>query len=233
MEDLLRGGFAELGVPLHGDALRRFRLYYELLTERGRVMNLTAITGERDVALLHFLDCATPLRAADLRGASVVDVGSGAGFPGLVLKIAEPSIRLTLLDSLGKRVEFLSEVCQKLGFADVTCLCLRAEEVPAEHRESFGFAVSRAVARLNILCELCMPLVSPGGALLAMKGKNASEELSEARSAISALGGGNSDIFSYHLPFSDITHAVVRIEKISPTPRAYPRRFAKIQKTPL
>jgi len=229
MEDILCAG----GVPLDGDALRRFRLYYALLTERNRVMNLTAITGERDVALLHFLDCAALLRAADLRGASVVDVGSGAGFPGLVLKIAEPSIRLTLLDSLGKRVDFLRDTCEKLGFSDVTCLQRRAEETPSDLREGFDFAVARAVAPLNILCELCMPLVSPGGLLLAMKGKNAAEELTEAQSAISKLGGADSDIFFYNIPFTDISHAVVRVKKGSPTPTAYPRRFAKIQKSPL
>ncbi|MCL2463035.1 MAG: 16S rRNA (guanine(527)-N(7))-methyltransferase RsmG [Defluviitaleaceae bacterium] len=233
MEDLLRAGFDELGVPLERDALRRFRLYYDLLMERNRVINLTAITGEREVVLLHFLDCAALLRAAHLNNASVVDVGSGAGFPGLALKIAEPSIRLTLLDSLGKRVDFLSGTCQKLGFSDVSCLCLRAEESPAELRESFDFAVSRAVAPLNILCELCMPLVSQGGLFLAMKGKNASEELTEAQNAIAALGGGSSDIFFYRIPLSDITHAVVRVKKVSPTPAAYPRRFAKIQKSPL
>ena len=150
MEKLLRAGFAALGLPLDETALTRFETYYELLEERSKVMNLTAIHGETDVAQLHFLDSAALLTVEPLAGKSVIDVGTGAGFPGLPLKIAQPDISLTLLDSLDKRVRFLGDVCAATGLADVTCLHARAEEAP-ELRGRFDAAVSRAVARLYLL----------------------------------------------------------------------------------
>ena len=150
LEEILRSGFAELSLPLDETAVRRYRQYYELLTERNKVMNLTAIEGEEASARLHFLDCAALLTLADFRGKSVIDVGSGAGFPGLALKIAEPGVELTLLDSLDKRVHFLRETCDTLGFEDVRCLHARAEEAPADLRQAYDVAVSRAVARLNL-----------------------------------------------------------------------------------
>ena len=170
LEELLRQGFAELGLPLDGEALGRYRVYYENLEKTNAVMNLTAITGEADVARLHFLDCAALLTLAELRGKRVIDVGTGAGFPGLALKIACPEMELTLLDSLDKRVGFLRDTCEELGFADVACVHARAEEIPDGFREHFDAAASRAVARLNVLLELCLPYVKPGGLFLAMKG---------------------------------------------------------------
>ena len=140
MEKLLRAGFAALGLPLDETALTRFETYYELLEERSKVMNLTAITDERDVATLHLLDCAALLAQADMRSKTVIDVGTGAGFPGMVLAILEPSARFTLLDSLGKRVDFLREVCEQLGLKNVTCVHARAEEFAAGHRERFDIA---------------------------------------------------------------------------------------------
>jgi 16S rRNA (guanine527-N7)-methyltransferase len=233
METILRDGFRELGLTLTEEALARFIAYYEHLDQRNKVMNLTAITGEEDTARLHFLDCAALLKAADFSGARVVDVGTGAGFPGLPLKIVSPDISLTLLDSQKKRVDFLVETCEKLGFGDVVCIHARAEEAHAEMRETFDIAVSRAVARLNILCELCMPFVRPGGLFLAMKGPDVSQELSEAERAISILGGKTFDVFSYSIPGTDIEHSVVVIKKVQSTPEKYPRRFARIQKSPL
>ena len=158
LEEIL-GAALDVGRPT---ALRRFRRYYELLTEWNRVMNLTAISGEEDTARLHFLDCAALLQLTDLRGKRVIDVGTGAGFPGLVLKILCPELELTLLDSLDKRVKFLSAVCGELGFGDVRCLHARAEEAPAQLRESFDLACSRAVARLNLLCG-AVPALCEGG----------------------------------------------------------------------
>ena len=232
MEQILKSGFDALGLPLHDAALARFRQYAALLDARSRVMNLTAIRGEAETARLHFLDCAAVLTKADLKNASVIDVGTGAGFPGLVLKIAEPSIRLTLLDSQQKRVQFLEEVCAALSLDDVVCLHARAEEAP-ELRESFDFAASRAVARLDVLAELCLPFVKVGGAFLAMKGPGAAEELAAAASAIETLGGGEAEILPYDLPGADTAHNVIRIRKLAPTPPKYPRRWAKIQKNPL
>ena len=229
MRTILTEGLAALGLPASGQALERFETYYRLLDERGSVMNLTAIRGEADTARLHFLDCAALLTLHDLKDRSVIDVGTGAGFPGLPLKILEPSIRLTLLDSLDKRVRFLQEVCGETGLEDVTCLHARAEEQP-ELRETFDVAVSRAVARLDVLCELCLPFVKVGGAFLAMKARGAAEELDEAMRAIEVLGGGKAELLPYAIPGTDAEHCVVRIEKRKPTPAKYPRRWAKIQK---
>lgn len=232
MDEILTAGFAHLGLPLPPNALYHFQAYYQALEAGNAVMNLTAITGKVDTARLHFLDCAALLTATDLRGARVIDVGTGAGFPGLVLKIAEPSIQLTLLDSLQKRVDFLSHTISDLGLEEITCLHARAEEAP-QLREQFDFAVSRAVARLNILCELCLPFVRPGGRFLAMKGPSAAEELEEAKDAISLLGGAFVAAHRYVIPGTDIYHCILEIRKITPTPSKYPRRFAKIQKQPL
>ena len=232
MDEILRNGFDALGLPLTDAAAARFRTYYDHLDAQSRVMNLTAIRGRGETARLHFLDCAAVLTAADFRDASVIDVGTGAGFPGLVMKIAEPSIRLTLLDSLQKRVQFLRETCGLLGFDDVHCVHARAEEASGL-RESFDFAVSRAVARLDMLAEICLPFVRVGGAFLAMKGPGAAEELAGARRAIEALGGGEAEILPYLIPGTDAAHCVVRVRKVSETPEKYPRRWAKIQKSPL
>lgn len=229
MEQLLRDGFAQLGLPLSDEALRRFRTYYAFLEERSQVMNLTAIHGEQDVARLHFLDCAALLTAEPFAGKAVIDVGTGAGFPGLPLKIAQEDIRLTLLDSQAKRVHFLAEMCEKLGFADVPCIHARAEETP-ELRGGFDIAVSRAVARLYLLCELCLPFVRKGGVFLAMKGPDCAEELEEAARAIRTLGGTYERTIPYTIPGTDIVHSVVVIRKTGDTPAKYPRRWAKMQK---
>ena len=157
MEEILKNGFAQLGVEVSERALERYRTYFEYLEERNKVMNLTAISGTEDVARLHFLDCAALLGMYDLKGKRLIDVGTGAGFPGLPLKIAEPSLELTLLDSLNKRVDFLRETCERLGFEDVNCIHARAEEAPAEFRGAYDVAVSRAVARLNT----CLLYTSP------------------------------------------------------------------------
>ena len=156
MEALLKKGLAEL--RLDEGATPSLLRFGELLLEKNKVMNLTAITEPADVAALHFLDSAALLTLTDFKGKSVVDVGTGAGFPGMPLKILEPSIRMTLLDSLGKRITFLQEVCNELGLQNVQCVHARAEEFAAEHRGQFDFATSRAVANLSVLCELCLPL---------------------------------------------------------------------------
>ncbi len=233
MEQILKDGFARLGLPLTDSALKRFRTYYEYLDEQNQVMNLTAIEGEADTARLHFLDCAALLTVQDLKGLSVIDVGSGAGFPGLPLKIAQPDLRLTLLDSLDKRVRFLRETCDRLGFDDVRCVHGRAEDAAITERGQYDAAVSRAVARLNLLAELCLPFVKVGGVFLAMKGPGAAEELEEAAHAIEVLGGGEAEILPYNVPSTTNAHNVVRIRKIKETPAKYPRRWAKIQKQPL
>ena len=231
MEQRLQSGLAALNLPAEGiPALVR---YGDLLIETNKVMNLTAITDPEDVATLHFLDSAALLTLESFSGKSVVDVGTGAGFPGLPLKILEPAIHLTLLDSLGKRVQFLERVCQELGLADVACVHGRAEEFAAAHRESFDLAVSRAVAALPVLCELCLPLVRPGGKFLAMKSVDSDQELESARHAIETLGGAVSGVRDYAIPGTEVRHRLILVKKVKKTPEKYPRMFAKIKKNPL
>lgn len=233
MEEILKYGFAQLGVEVNERALERYRTYYEYLEERNKVMNLTAISGTEDVARLHFLDCVSLLGMCDFKSKRLIDVGTGAGFPGLPLKIAEPSLELTLLDSLNKRVDFLRETCVKLGFEDVNCIHARAEEAPAEFRGAYDIAASRAVARLNTLCELCLPFLKVGGVFIAMKGPDCSQEVSEASSAMHLLGAELRDTIIYKVPGTDISHGAVIIEKVKPTPPKYPRKWAQIKKQPL
>ena len=232
LEETLRGGLEAMGLPCPERALQSFRIYYDLLAERNRVMNLTAISGEDESATKHFLDSAAPLLKFPLAGKRVVDVGSGAGFPGLPLRILEPDMHLTLLDAQQKRVGFLQEVCDALGFSDVRCIHARAEEIGTA-RECFDYALARAVARLNLLAELCLPYVKVGGAFLALKGPGAAEELEEAQHAIAALGGKAEEVFDYSLPGEPMQHKIVVIRKTAPTPKQYPRRFAQIKKSPL
>ena len=231
MEQILREGLAALSLPT--DAAVPLMAFSARLLETNKVMNLTAITEPEDVARLHLLDCAALLNITDFRGKRVVDVGTGAGFPGMPLRILEPDFDLTLLDSLGKRIAFLQRVCDEMGLQRVTCVHARAEEFAAKHREQYDIATSRAVAALPVLCELTLPLVKVGGRFLAMKAVDSDEEIRGAKSAIAQLGGTVEDIRDYTIPGTDITHRVVVIGKIKPTPGAFPRAFAKIKKAPL
>ena len=231
MEQLLRDGLTTLGLPTGGiPALIR---YADLLVEKNKVMNLTAITEPADIAALHFLDSAALLTLADWKGKTVADIGTGAGFPGLPLRIVDPSIRLTLLDAQNKRVEFLKEVCGELGLADVECVHARAEEFAADHREGFDLGTSRAVAALPLLCELCLPLVKVGGYFAAMKSVDADAELASAAHAIEVLGGAVDHVTDYAIPGTEVHHRVIFIKKCRETGKKYPRAFAKIKKNPL
>ena len=231
MEQILREGLAALSLPT--DAAVPLMAFSARLLETNKVMNLTAITEPEDVARLHLLDCAALLNITDFRGKRVVDVGTGAGFPGMPLRILEPDFDLTLLDSLGKRIAFLQRVCDEMGLQRVTCVHARAEEFAAKHREQYDIATSRAVAALNVLCELTLPLVKVGGRFLAMKAVDSDDEIRTAKSAVAQLGGAVEDIRDYTIPGTDITHRVVVIGKVKPTPDAFPRAFAKIKKAPL
>lgn len=202
----------------------------QALIEKNKVMNLTAITEPKAVAELHFLDCVALLQAADFKNRRVIDIGCGAGFPGVPLKIAEPSIRLTLLDSLSKRMTWLRELLPELG-VQAEVVTARAEDYVKTCREQYDIATSRAVARLNVLAELGLPYVRVGGVFLAMKGALAEEEIDEARRGIAKLGGRVERVYEY--PIQDAMHKVVIIRKERPTPNQYPRAFAKIRKSPL
>ena len=231
MTELLRQGLRELGLDEgRAETLERFA---GLLLEKNEVMNLTAITEPAAVAQLHLLDSAALTRFADLSGKTVVDVGTGAGFPGMPLRILKDDFDLTLLDSLGKRIAWLAEVCGALGLERVECVHARAEEFAAARRESYDLAVSRAVAQLNVLCELALPLVKVGGRFLAMKSVDTEDEIAAAKGAIKTLGGRIARVEDYRIPTSEVMHRVIIIEKITPTGAKYPRAFAKIKKQPL
>lgn len=232
MKETLLSGAKELNLPLSDLQADTFCRFGEALIEKNKVMNLTAITEPREVARLHFLDCMALLNLSDFAGKTVVDVGCGAGFPGVPLKIAEPKMQLTLLDSLRKRIDWLSEMLPELG-VEAECVSARAEEFAADHRESYDIAVSRAVARLNMLSELCLPLVKVGGAFISMKAVDSDEELSQAARGIGMLGGKIEKIWDYTVPGTDTVHRAVVIRKVKKTPPQYPRRFAKIKQSPL
>jgi len=232
-EEILLGA-KKIGLMISERAIKQFVLYYQRLVEWNERVNLTAITDADDVARLHFLDCIYLLKVLDFKQTRLLDIGSGAGFPGLPLKIAEPSIDLTLLDAQRKRVDFLELLSAELGM-DASFLCVRAEE--AAHtpvlRDGFDIVVSRAVARLRELCELCIPFVSVGGVFAAMKGTDSDDEVDEALSAISLLGAELDECVDYTVPGTDVRHRVVLIRKVESTQARFPRRYARIKKDPL
>lgn len=226
MRATLEQGLPALGMGL--ELIEPLEAFSRMLLEKNQVMNLTAITEPRDVAALHLLDSLAGV--AGLEAGTVVDVGTGAGFPGVPVAIARPAVQMTLLDSLGKRVEFLRESCGALGLTNAACVQARAEEFARERRESFDAALSRAVAALPILCELCLPLVKVGGRFLAMKSSHSQEEIDSARRAIEILGGRTAWVRDYTIPGTEVAHRVVCVEKIRETPERYPRRFAVMKK---
>ena len=231
MRKTLTQGLPQVGADL--SMIEKLETFSAFLVEKNKVMNLTGITEPREVATLHLLDSLSLLPMAELKGKSIVDVGTGAGFPGVPLAVALPESRITLLDSLNKRIDFLREAGQQLGLTNAEYVHGRAEEFAADHRESYDYAVSRAVASLPMLCELCLPLVKVGGQFLAMKSSHTEEEIASAKSAISKLGGKIVEVKDYTIPTTDVVHRVICIQKISPTPKKYPRRFAQIKKSPL
>ena len=237
MKELIRSGLEQLGLTpsIPAQAPEQLAQYGQALIEKNQVMNLTAIKEPAQVAALHFLDSAALLGCADLRGKSLVDVGTGAGFPGMVLKLMVPELRLTLVDSLGKRLDWLGEVCGALGLEGVERRHARAEELALQSgwRDSFDFATARAVAELRVLCEICLPYVKVGGRFLAMKAADCDEELSAAAHGAELLGGRLLPSYRYHIPGTEVDRRVIVVEKVAPTPKGYPRRWAKIQKSPL
>ena len=230
MELTLREGLPELNLSLSDETQGALCDFGRAVVEQNKVMNLTAITEPDQVAKLHLLDSLTVLTVQDLTGKKVIDVGCGAGFPGVPLKIACPQMELTLLDSLGKRMTWLQTVLPTLG-VQAECVTARAEEAVADRREQYDFATSRAVARLPILLELTAPYVKVGGAVLAMKGTAARQELEESKKAIKTLGLELESVTEF--PIDGTAHAVIVLRKVAPTPKQYPRRYAKIKQAPL
>ena len=230
MKTTLTEGLAQMALPLHESQIDTLCAFGAAVVKQNEVMNLTAITEPSAVAKLHLLDSVSLLKCVNLEGKTLIDVGCGAGFPGVPVKIACPGVQLTLLDSLGKRMNWLSMILPQLG-VEAECVTARAEEAAAERREQYDFASSRAVARLNVLLELTAPFVKVGGAVLAMKGSAAMEELAEAKNAISKLGLKLEQV--HHFPVDGADHAVIVLRKVSPTPAQFPRRFNKIKQFPL
>ena len=229
MKQTLSAGLPQLGLELSEEIQDTLCAFGRAMVKQNEVMNLTGITDDKGVANLHLLDSLTVLSTADLAGKSLIDVGCGAGFPGVPLAIASGA-KVTLLDSLGKRMKWLEEVLPTLGIC-AECVTARAEEAVATRRESYDFATSRAVARLNILLELTAPYVKVGGAVLAMKGAAAKEELAECGNAMKKLGLKLEEVKEF--PIDGTNHAVIVLRKVAPTPKPYPRRFAKIKQSPL
>ena len=230
MKKTLSEGLPRLNLTLDDAVQQRLCAFGEAVVEQNKVMNLTAITEPDQVAKLHLLDSLSLLTLEDLSGKRMIDVGCGAGFPGVPVKIACPDTRLTLLDSLGKRMSWLERILPELG-VEAECVTARAEEFVTTRREQYDIATSRAVARLNILLELTAPYVKVGGKILAMKGTAAHEELAEAKNAIKRLGLKLEKVAEF--PVDGTAHTVIVLKKVSATPAQYPRRYAKIKQAPL
>lgn len=225
-----------LDIGLSKEQSSQFESYFNLLIEWNEKINLTAITEERDVVTKHFIDSVMCLESGVFSdGTRVIDVGTGAGFPGIPLKVAKPTLDVTLLDSLAKRLNFLGEVIDTLGLDNVTTVHARAEDGGRVEslREKFDVAVSRAVANLSTLSELCLPFVKVGGCFVSMKGPGVEEELTNATKAISLLGGKVEKVIPYEIPTTDLSHNLVVIRKISKTPAKYPRMAPKPSKDPI
>lgn len=224
----------ENGVSVSSDIKDKLLLFMEEVLTENNIQNLTAITNEKEFVELHLVDCLKVTDYID-KSAKVIDIGTGAGFPGMVIKIARPDVDITLIDSLNKRVEFLKRTAQKLGLENIACIHGRAEEMShrPEFRERFDVAISRAVAKLSVLSEYCIPFVNEGGHFIAMKGREFREEIQEAHNAAKLLGGDAWITDEFELMPSGAVRSIISSKKISATPEKYPRRSKKISSSPL
>ena len=224
----------EAGLEFTDKQLQQFTTYYELLVETNKVMNLTALTEPEDVAVKHMIDSLLAFEPS-FSGKTLADVGTGAGFPGVPLKIYCPSLKVVLIDSLGKRLKFLENVISTLGLEEISCRHLRAEDAGhnKELRERFDLVTARAVARLSVLSEYCLPLAKKGGSFIALKGSKYADEIKEGEQAVKILGGKIVSAESVKLPGLDDGRAIVKIAKLKPTPAQYPRKAGTPDKQPL
>lgn len=236
MRDLLVDGAKQLGIDLSDRQVEQFMRYKELLQEWNEKMNLTAITEDREVMTKHFLDCMTINKALDMNNQkTVIDIGTGAGFPGLVIKIAFPHLDVTLVDALKKRLNFLEVVIEELGLTGIKCVHSRAEDLGKNkaYREGFDICASRAVANLAVLSEYTLPFVKVDGYLIALKGQRLDEELEQGEKAITILGGKLEEVVHTGVPFTDLNHKIAKIKKVKPTATKYPRKAGEPTKAPL
>ncbi|MBM7615584.1 16S rRNA (guanine(527)-N(7))-methyltransferase RsmG [Alkaliphilus hydrothermalis] len=236
LRDMLIEGCRQLDIKVNDTQVEQLLTYKDVLLEWNQKMNLTAIQDEKDVIIKHFLDSITCLKVKEFKNeGKLIDVGTGAGFPGIPLKVFNPNIQLTLLDSLNKRLNFLKEVCNQLDLDGVQFSHGRAEDYgqDAKYREQFDFVVARAVASLNVLSEYCLPFVKMNGYFICQKGPLVEDELKDAQKAIKVLGGEVEDLLSIQLPFSDINHRIVIIKKVKQTPTKYPRKAGTPGKNPI
>lgn len=224
-----------LDINLNQNQKDQFMKYYELLVEWNKVMNLTAITDFDEVIDKHFIDSLAVVKINNISNEKIIDIGTGAGFPGIPLKIAFPNTRIVLLDSLNKRINFLNEVIKELNLSGIETIHGRAEDYGKDkkYREEFDISTSRAVANLATLAEYCIPFVKKGGSFISYKSGEVLEELDSAKKAIEILGGAMEDVKSFHLPVTDIERTLIRIDKKSKTPMKYPRAAGKPGKEPL
>ena len=230
--ELLVSGLKQFIPEVSPQAVDKLLRFSDLLLEKNKVMNLTAVTEPCEVVTRHFLDCAS-LAPYIKEGQTVLDVGTGAGFPGLPLAILCPGAQFTLLDAQRKRIDFLREVADALELPNVTPVHARAEEFALLNRASFDLAVSRAVAELRVLCELALPMVKVGGAFYAMKAADCKDEVDAASHAFAVLGAPAAEVLRYTVPYDGVERVLVRLQKVAQTPDKYPRRFKKIQSSPL
>ncbi len=235
MSELLYECAKGLGINLNSKQLNDFDVYKKLLIDWNNKFNLTSITESKDIDIKHFADSMSILQFIKNKNASIIDVGTGAGFPGVPLKIANDSFSITLLDSLNKRVNFLNEVKKELNIKNMDCIHLRAEDggQNLQLRENFDYCVSRAVAKLNLLLEYCMPFVKLGGYFIALKGPDIKEEIKEAENAVLLLGGKIEKVANIYIHMSDLNHTAVIIKKVNHTPKIYPRKAGTAAKKPL
>lgn len=232
--EILAARGAEAQLSFTEEQLAQFTRYYELLVETNKVMNLTAITEPEEVAVKHMVDSLLAYEDG-MQGKTLVDVGTGAGFPGVPLKIYCPSLKVTLVDSLGKRLRFLQQVIDELGLKGIRCEHLRAEDAgrSKKHREHYDYVTARAVARLSVLSEYCLPLAKKGGQFIALKGSRFAEEIEEGEAAVKILGGKIISAEPVKLPGLDDGRAIIKIAKIKATPAQYPRKAGTPEKQPL
>lgn len=233
-EEILAARGAEAGLSFTQRQLEQFGKYYELLVETNKVMNLTAITEPEEVAVKHMIDSLLAWEAG-MEGKLLADVGTGAGFPGVPLKIYCPGLKVVLIDSLGKRLKFLQQVIETLELKDICCEHLRAEDAGRnlKHREKYDFVTARAVARLSVLSEYCLPLAKKGGQFIALKGSKYADEIAEGSEAVKILGGKIISSEPVKLPGLDDGRAIIKISKIKTTPARYPRKAGTPEKQPL